>query len=303
MKTFILYYAEWLIRLVVVLAVFCGCYPLGAQSLVCRTGLSYERIYESNEYGAGNYYRVNAVAPYSPADYSGVRPGDIIEAVNGISTNILTLEQIGQLLTSERQYLLELRREDTILRLSISPECKRDEEVTERELAWLFSGYSPNDVTDGSLRYLYTGIVYKRDNLPKIADIELGSPALKAGLLPGDIIKKINGIEFDQSSLGELLSSYLSFLNRMQPYRSEAIGEKGEHLASWFSDAYADVAEQMRRDKNDAVMSYLFAFRPYVSLAPSEVLLFEIDRAGTSYEVEIKGMIREETCIQPKHNR
>lgn len=275
---------------------------LWTQEVVCRTGLGYTPLSaDSMSYERG--YVVNFIAPYSPAEQSGIRLGDIIEAVQGYSTEMLSQEQMSQLMHStERQYLLALRRGDNQYRVVLTPECKSSYELTERELALLFSGYSPEDTFAGQIRYLYTGIVYNRDALSRIRDVEPKSPALAAGLLPGDIIKKVNGVDLKQETLDELWASYDAFMRRMQVYRPQNGVAEEEGFAPWFTDAYRDVLEQIRRDKSDAVMSYLFAFRPYISFEPSRVLIFEVERAGTRYEVELGAELRKEASLLSPQN-
>lgn len=273
------------------LALLCAVLHLEAQHMVCRTGLQYALVYE----GGGHIeYKVSSVAAYSPANRAGVLVGDYIVAIDGIAVADLSLDQMSQLMESgQGQYLLELRRGEMFLRLAIIPECKELSELTERELAYLFAGYSPEDVTDERLRYLYTGIIYHRDNLPTIRDIEPASPASVAGLLPGDVIKKINAIELEHRTLEELLASYDGFMTKMQAYRQDA-PQEAMQFAPWFVDAYTDVARQMQRDKSDAMMSYLFAFRSYISSMPSDVLTIEVERGDATYVVELRAVLREE---------
>lgn len=273
---------------------------IAAQEIICRVGITYRYIYQSE---VSHNYVVTGVMPYSSASTAGVRIGDVIEAIDGIATAQLSIDQMRQLLQDrQRQCLLDLRRGAMYFKLAITPECKIDGEVTERELAWLFSGYSPEDVRDGRLCYLYTGIIYHRSNLSSIRDIEPNSPAHVSGLLPGDVIKKINGIEIEQRALEKLLASYDYFMDQMQVYRLESVSETNQSFAPWSVDAYRHVANQMQRDKNDAIMSYLFAFRPYIRSEPNDILVFEIERSKMTYLVEIRARLREEETTQAGKN-
>lgn len=151
------------------------------------------------------------------------------------------------------------------------------------------------------LRYLYTGIVYSAADLSRISDVDVQSPAMKAGLRSGDIIKRINGIELDHPHLGELWQSYSSFLERTEQYRERPYVREGTAPpAFWGVDSYSSIKNLITKDRSDAALSYLFAFRPYINGEESaEQIVFDIERSGNNYRVVLAAELRDETEMYP----
>lgn len=441
----------------------------------CRLGLHYQ-ISSSSAWGGGQPI-ITAVSPYSPAERAGLRTGDIIEQIDGIATQGLSLAQISALLRSQSpQYLLKISnfgrsQQSKILR----HECKLPSGLTERELAELFSLYSLEDAsnqmvqypfayqlqanfdlrgartfafapstqatqpidqvlnqiiaqalreqglqqiehnpdlvfstyyellptesqseqpeqppfswrydpvhrdmkplpilppsfpwasykltlgvvaTQGAtqapvwsceakellseamtlqdyasyslpimlrgfplpppssrgaswifqtLRYNYTGLIYDKRNLRQILSIETNSPAMQAGLLPGDLIRRINGIALDHNTPEELLAAYYHFVERSDKYRehdqpSMSLWSTGQTGRYWALSHYDAIADMLSRNKNNGAFSYLFAFRPYINPEKLDVLVFEIERRGEIYQVAVRPEKRDESVIIP----
>lgn len=119
---------------------------LNAQSkneIICRIGFTYE-ISKSSNWGF-NQPIVLSVIPYSPAESAGIKPNDIIESIEGISTQNIQPEEISQLLNRAGKSEINL----TIKNLKspgqnfiIKKECKKENAITEEQLATAYEMYS-----------------------------------------------------------------------------------------------------------------------------------------------------------------
>lgn len=155
-----------------------------------------------------------------------------------------------------------------------------------------------------TLRYHYTGLVYDKATLKRVVDVEYGSPAMRAGILPGDIIKSINGVELDHVSTDQLLEAYYTFAERSEKYREKEQPAMTIPLANlpgryWAPNHYDAIASLLLRDRSDAAFSYLFSFRPYINPERLDVLVFEVERRGEIYQVPVRPEKRDESTIIP----
>lgn len=153
-----------------------------------------------------------------------------------------------------------------------------------------------------TLNYNYTGVLYSQNNLNLIVGIEDNSPAMKAGLRPGDIIQSINGQRLDIYDSNTLVERYLGVAERLQRYRDRDLPPLealvgGIPVSYWRVDNYESVASQLSKDSNDTAFSYLFAFRPYILGKEGKVVIYEILRNGQIYFVPISPEYRNETTI------
>lgn len=141
---------------------FFGVITLQAQSksnIVCRTGFTYE-ISKSSNWGL-NQPVVKSVSPYSPAESGGIRPNDIIETIDGISTLAVQPGEIPQLLNraGSSEVTLGIRNlENPLKAITLRKECKKKNAITEEQLAVAYEMYSLESTNERifSCPFIYT---------------------------------------------------------------------------------------------------------------------------------------------------
>lgn len=139
--------------------------------------------------------------------------------------------------------------------------------------------------------HYYTGVVYDANDLSRVAQVAKGSPAEKAGILPGDLIIAINGKPMASSD--ELTQAYRRFLKETLFLRDESTlftNREGVHNCRyWHVKNYEKIAKEINRKKYKTVFSYLFAFRPYIIGAPdgSENIYFDVNRKGVPMTIVV----------------
>ena len=147
-------------------------------------------------------------------------------------------------------------------------------------------------------RYLYTGILYDKQDLSRIADVEDASPAFKAGLRSGDRILRIGGKALSLTSLEAHSEKYRDFLSDTYKHRVQLKDSPGQH--AWSHNSYGSIRKALDREKYAAVFSYLFAFRPYVDDTKTTELSFEVERDGERYTLSIQPILRDESTFIPE---
>lgn len=153
-----------------------------------------------------------------------------------------------------------------------------------------------------TLRYHYTGLQLSRISLGRIVDVDADSPAIRAGLLPGDKIRSINGIKLSDIPANELLKSYYKWAERTDRYRDQstpALSTLANGISEhyWSSADYPSIAESITRSGSEAAFSYLFSFRPYITPSGRDALSFEVERGGQKYVVQVTPQLRDESII------
>jgi serine protease Do len=136
---------------------------------------------------------INSVERNSPAQKAGVKTQDILEAVNGKSTNARFPEEIAAIrkmiadLTIGQQAELTVRRGKETLKLKATPEKLTSALGEEKEAkTW---GMSIRDVT----RRFANERQLDDDDGVWITTLSAGYPAGKAELQVGDVIRSLNG--------------------------------------------------------------------------------------------------------------
>lgn len=118
-------------------------YAQAKSGSVCNIGFTYE-ISQSSNWGQ-NQPVVTSVQPYSSAESAGIKPNDIIETIDGVSTLSVQPEEIPQLLnrSGNAEVVLGIRNlESPFKDFIIQKECKKADAMTESQLASAFAMYS-----------------------------------------------------------------------------------------------------------------------------------------------------------------
>ncbi len=145
------------------LSSFCGA---NAQQEVCTHGLSYTMSADST----WGFHQpvITSIAPYSPAERAGLQANDIIEAIDDILTKGLSSKHIDSLLQdSSMPHILAVSNfayKGKACLLEI--DCKFDYQLSERELAEIFSEYSPDDALELNITYPFR---FKQDTIRDLA--------------------------------------------------------------------------------------------------------------------------------------
>ena len=117
-------------------------------------------------------------------------------------------------------------------------------------------------------RYNYTGMHFDADDLYTVKDVDINSPAYKAGIRTGYEIRKINDKKFEHTK-ESLSEAYKSFIYETMPYRDESTrftdADGYKDCMFWNKIYYQDIAKQFAKPKYEAAFSYLYEFTPYVN--------------------------------------
>ena len=114
-----------------------------AQDVNCRFGFSYDISY--NPHWGNNKPVITSVYPNSPAERAGVKPFDIIEAVEGEPVTENVLDDIHLFLNPPGKEVVELTLKnfkDEARKVKIQKECRSARSLSEMQLSTAFSMYS-----------------------------------------------------------------------------------------------------------------------------------------------------------------
>jgi len=150
-------------------------------------------------------------------------------------------------------------------------------------------------------RYNYTGIHYNMDNLKEVTEIDPSSPAEKAGIHPGDIIEKINGIKF-VSNPKTADNNYKQFIYKTLPFRDPATqftnADGFTRCMYWDKMKQAQIQDEFRKSTYSTAFSYLFYFQPYINLSGTNIVEFSIVRDNRKENIKVKPLIFSEETIE-----
>lgn len=141
-----------------------------------------------------------------------------------------------------------------------------------------------------SHRHMYTGLYLRASDLGDVAYVTPGSPADKAGIRPGDVIVAIN--DKPMATVEQLNKAYRLFIENSIHYRDESSmftdRDGVKYCRYWNTDCYKDIAKQIKKEKNLAIFSYLFGFRPYI-LGERETpyYLFDVLSQGVTQRLNV----------------
>ena len=114
-----------------------------AQDVSCRYGFSYE-ISNDPHWGKDKPV-ITSVYPNSPAERAGIKPYDIIEAVEGVPITENVLDDIYLFLNPEGKDIVELTIKninDNNKTIKVQKECKSNLSLSEEQLATAFAMYA-----------------------------------------------------------------------------------------------------------------------------------------------------------------
>ena len=141
------------------------------------------------------------------------------------------------------------------------------------------------------LQYNYTGLNYDIDNISRVAYVDANSPAAKAGIKSGDIIKNIQGVKMS-NNLKALTNSYRLFINETMSYRNpntrytDTNGYKD--CMFWEVSEYNQVAKTLGKKSYQTAFSYLFNFNQYIDWNTPSTLSIDIERNRDKLNFDVK---------------
>jgi hypothetical protein len=149
--------------------------------------------------------------------------------------------------------------------------------------------------------YNYTGINYNINRINEVVSIDPDSPAAKAGILPNDIIEKIDDKRMDYTA-PEFTAAYRQFITNTLKYRDEgtrftdANGFAGRMF--WDKFKYNQIAKDFAKDNNLTAFSYLYAFQPFINPARSTSCTFDIRRGDSRIRIVVRPVFYSEKTIE-----
>jgi len=130
-------------QILYIITILCLSTIVNAQDVSCRYGFSYEI---SNDLHWGKDKPViTSVYGNSPAERAGIKPYDIIEAVDGVPVTEDVLDDIHLFLNPEGKDIVELTIKNfssDARKVEIKKECKSNISLSEEQLATAFSMYA-----------------------------------------------------------------------------------------------------------------------------------------------------------------
>lgn len=124
------------------------------------------------------------------------------------------------------------------------------------------------DYQVSSNRYNYTGMYFDAEDLKTVNDVDENSPAYKAGIRPGYVIRKINGNKFDHTK-ESLSANYKRFVSETMAYRNPSTRFTNAtgytDCMFWDSGYYSDITKAFNESLYQNHFSYLYGFEPYIN--------------------------------------
>lgn len=146
-------------------------------------------------------------------------------------------------------------------------------------------------------QYNYTGIGYNIDKLNEVMEVIPESPAYRAGIRPGDLITRINGLKTTSSSTN-LTNGYKRFITETFKFRDESTkftdANGFPRCMYWNTFDYPKIATTIQKTLYQPDFSYLYFFRPYINPEDTKEIIFEVKRGSKSEHIMLLPEVRNE---------
>lgn len=149
--------------------------------------------------------------------------------------------------------------------------------------------------------YNYTGINYSIDRLNEVVNVDFDSPAYEAGILPRDVIEKIENKRMDYTP-NEFTAAYHQFITNTLKFRDSKTrftdANGFPNCMFWDTFKYTQIAKAFEREKHMTAFSYLYHFRPYVNPSKNSSCTFIIRRGTERLEIVLRPRLYSEKTIE-----
>ncbi|MDR1222502.1 MAG: DUF4136 domain-containing protein [Tannerella sp.] len=130
-------------RILIIILILWSANIVKAQDISCRYGFSYE--ISNDPHWGKNKPVITGVYPHSPAERAGIKPYDIIMAVEGVPVTDNVLDDLYLFLNPEGKEIVELTIKnftDDERKIKIKKECRSTLSISEEQLATAFAMYA-----------------------------------------------------------------------------------------------------------------------------------------------------------------
>lgn len=151
-------------------------------------------------------------------------------------------------------------------------------------------------------KYNYTGIAYDIDDLKTVVSVDPGSPAARAGILPGDVVINIQGQDFDHTSQS-LTEGYRRFIAETMTLRDKSsryTDSNGfKECMFWDVAQYNAVSTAISNNRRyKSAFSYLFNFNQYIDWSTPVSINIIVLRDGNEMNFAVTPQITTSSHIQ-----
>jgi hypothetical protein len=153
------------------------------------------------------------------------------------------------------------------------------------------------------LKYNYTGISFDLNDLKTIIAVDANSPAAQAGILPGDVVLKIQNQKFDYNSKA-LTQAYRLFISETMQYRDRSTRYTDtngfNNCMFWDITQYGNVANALKDKRYKPAFAYLFNFNQYIDWNTPRTIIIEVNRKGEKLAFEVAPVVTDNSIISVK---
>lgn len=137
----------------------------------------------------------------------------------------------------------------------------------------------------------YTGMNFDNKDLKTLNTVDEDSPAYKAGLRAGDVVERVNNVNFKYTK-EEQDNGYRRFIIESMRYRNPKtrfIDANGfPDCMIWSVNKYADVIDLFKKESiYTPCFSYLYAFQKFVSERPTKTINVVVKSGNNTKDVQI----------------